>query len=497
MIVQRLRAGQGWLPGLLIFGGTLLVSLLGSWIPSIWADEGATISASTRTLGQLAALVHNIDMVHGLYYALMNRWFELAPVDAFWLRFPSAVAVALAAVLLHRLARTWLEPGRAVLVAALFAVLPRVTWMGAEGRSWAFSTLVVVAMTLVVVRWSTARRPAWLVCYAALLAVGVALHLYVVFIAVAHAISLGVAWRRDLRRLLPWALAAALGFLSASPVWWIAWGQSAQVGGEKPGPMTWLRQAVVNEFFLGETPGPESTGALGLAWRGGSVGLALVAWGLVAVGLVAAARQPKGDALTRWSLPWLLIPSAAVLVWSLAGHNLYNPRYFGFCTPALALLLVRGVGGLRRRWLRVISVALIVVLAMPVYLSQRTPRAKEGADWAEVATWVATHAHPGDSVYFAPTPTTRTIAFAYPAAFAGLDDLTLVRAAPLDASLAGESAPLGAALTDRRPVTILAIWRIGAVGYGEDLAAFSAAGYRPAQTWTGSLHVVARLLRTG
>ena len=47
--------------------------------PSFWGDEAATISASTRSLPDLARLVSSVDAVHTPYYWLMHGWFLLAP----------------------------------------------------------------------------------------------------------------------------------------------------------------------------------------------------------------------------------------------------------------------------------------------------------------------------------------------------------------------------------------------------------------------------------
>ena len=45
--------------------------------PSLWFDEAATISASTRTVPELWRMLGNIDTVHGLYYLVMHGWFAI------------------------------------------------------------------------------------------------------------------------------------------------------------------------------------------------------------------------------------------------------------------------------------------------------------------------------------------------------------------------------------------------------------------------------------
>jgi mannosyltransferase len=66
--------------------------------PSLWYDEGATISASaSRSLPELWRMLGHIDAVHGLYYLLMHGWFTLVPPTEFWSRVPSCLAVGVAA----------------------------------------------------------------------------------------------------------------------------------------------------------------------------------------------------------------------------------------------------------------------------------------------------------------------------------------------------------------------------------------------------------------
>ncbi len=483
--------------GVVLFGGSFAVSFAGSWIPSLWADEGASISAARRTLPELWTLVHNIDMVHALYYALLSLWSDLVPLDAFWLRLPSAVAVAASTVLVHRLAARWGTPRTAILAAAVFAVLPRVTWMGAEGRSWAFSTLVAIGLTFSAVLWNENRRARWLVEYGVLAALGIALHLYLVLLVLAHAVALLWRLRRSPLDFARWVLAGVVGVGLASPVWLVALRQSAQIGDMKPGLLAWVRQFAVNQALLGETPGPGASGALDLAWKAGSVGLAAVCWVLVAIAAYGVLRRrdwaPAPD-VVWWLGPWLLLPPGVILGWSLIGRNLYNPRYFGFCVPAMAILVAFGLIGLGRRWRQVVALGLIGALAAPVYLSQRIPRAKSGSDWAEVASWVQQRSVAGDGVYFAPVPTTRTISIAYPEEFARLRDLTLLRSPAEDGSLAGSSKPLIDVLGGS-PDEVFAVWRLGAVSYVEDQGQFAAAGFTPVDEWSGSLHEVVRYAR--
>lgn len=470
-----------------------MVSLLGSWIPSIWADEGASVSAAKRSFSQLWLLVGNIDAVHAAYYFVLNAWFRLVPADAFWLRLPSAVAVGLATVLVLRIARRWLDASTSVLAAFFFAVVPRTTWMGSEGRSSAFSTLLALAATWALVR-ALGRSTQWVfwVAYAGFLGLGIAMHIYLVFLIPAHGVTL-LFLRRERGVWIRWLGSAAVGAALAAPVALAASGQTAQINGPAISVTDWVVDFALNQAFLGQTPGPVGDPWFRFAWQAGAIGLTLVGWALVAVATLAAWRSVAGPERTKlrellgWAVPWAVLPSVLVLVWSMGPRNMYHPRYFAFCVPAIALLMAAGVRRLTPAVLRPLVIVLVAALALPVYVSQRGVNAKGGSDWSQLAAQVAGQARPGDGVYYCPDPNARRLAIAYPDPFDALIDLTLIRSAPDDGSLGGASAPLAESLAARN--TPRAVWTLcrsdGPNRAGDD-ATFVAAGYVRESTWEGS-----------
>ncbi len=74
------------------------VVALGSWRPSLWTDEAATLSAAQRSRRDLWRMLQHLDAVHGLYYAAMHVWTQVAGTSPLALRLPSAVAVGACAV---------------------------------------------------------------------------------------------------------------------------------------------------------------------------------------------------------------------------------------------------------------------------------------------------------------------------------------------------------------------------------------------------------------
>ncbi|QDZ15660.1 glycosyltransferase family 39 protein [Humibacter ginsenosidimutans] len=149
-----------------------VVSWLGSWVPSFWGDEAASIMSAERPWSSLMNELARVDAVHGTYYAFLHLWIDVFGASQLSTRVPSAIGVGLAAagivVLVARMERLWPANGRdglssavgaagirlGVIAAMVFAVLPRTTYMGTEVRSYALGTacavwLAVLFLTLV------------------------------------------------------------------------------------------------------------------------------------------------------------------------------------------------------------------------------------------------------------------------------------------------------------------------------------------------------------
>ncbi|HEY5822675.1 MAG TPA: glycosyltransferase family 39 protein [Propionibacteriaceae bacterium] len=500
----------------------LVVCLPFSWRPSLWTDEAATISAATRSLPELYAMAHNIDAVHAVYYAFMHAWLLVVPPEAFLLRLPSAVAVALAAAGVYLIAARLAGSRTAAAAAVAFVLLPRTTWMGIEARPYAFSALLAVAATwllLVAVsegastrgsRVLTRRPGLFLAAYAVVVGLGMAVHIYVALLLVAHGISLLLSPQVGWRLRFAFLAAGLVGVAIASPVIWAAVHQTGQLGGGRFGPLWWVRSVWVNQWFLGQTPtlgtGADAESSVGLdaLWKPAAVVLALVSWLIVLAG-VASRRRSVG--LLRWALPWIVVPTVVICTYSIGVSNFYNPRYFSYTTAGLALLVGHGLTRLRPAGL-IAGLVTIAILAAPVYVSQRQLNAKSSTDWSQVAGFVAQHRSAGgmEGIYFGPryavegttvNQTARGVAVAYPDAFSGLRDVTLLRTPVADANLTGTSLRLADA-TDRL-AGLSVVWvvrRQDNATIAADDATLAAAGFSPALRWSGPLDTVTQFVRS-
>ena len=424
-----------------VVGGALL------WVPSVWYDEAATVVAATRSWSELWRTVQTVDIVHLAWYAVVHVWFDLVGYSPLALRVPSAVLTGVAAGLTVVLGRRLVGRRAGVAAGLVLALMPRTTLMATEGRSFALSTMLAVALTLVLlaaVDRGLGRRAGrswpWWLGYAALAVVGTWSFLYLALLLVGHAVTVLVVllrsrWSAPARRVLVgFVTAGAVAAAGTLPVALLSSAQSGQVGWIKaPSAETW-RGFFVTQWSIGNTP------------------FAVALWLAVAVGvaLLVARARGRGRAVTSPSpspsptptagvlavtLPWLLVPTLTLLALSFVLDPLWSPRYQTFSSPALALLA--GVAVTAVPWRRGVAVLLVVAAALsaPSWWDQRQPTAKDVSAWDQVADIVAAEraSEPAGTregivwgpVRRHPAATSRIIEYTYPDAFRGMDDFTL------------------------------------------------------------------------
>lgn len=412
--------GKPWLPPLLVGVLAFALSFAGSWIPSLWGDEAASILSAERPWASLWRMLGSVDAVHGAYYALLHIWVDVFGSSAVSVRLPSALAVALAAAGVVVLAQRLAGRRLAVIAGLVFAALPRTTFMGAEARSYALSAACAVWLTVLFTQLVSGRSRSWLpwLGFALATAASVYVFLYTVLLVAVYGAVL-VLQRAPRALVARWALASAAGVVLSLPVIVAAISQRGQVGFlQRDDALSWSA-VFVSQWFVAPI-------LAGLGWVGIAAGIVLVL-----VRRRRKAGRTASPSVLELALCWSLIPTV-LLVAGNALVPVYLARYLSFTTPAVALVLACAIEAAAgpRVWMAAIGVAAVVLLALPTYVGQRTLYAKDnGSDWAEVSQTVGAHAHRGDAIVFdedAPASRDPRLAMrTYPAGFAGLQDVTL------------------------------------------------------------------------
>jgi len=500
-----IRHSAGTAPVAVGIVGTVLTTAF-SWVPSLWFDESATVAATSRSLPELLRMLGTIDSVHGVYYLLMQAWFAIVGYTPFTLRLPSALAIGAAAALLVVLARRLLDRRTALVAGLVFCLLPRTTWMGAEGRSYAVGTLLAVVATLVFVRavtgrgGSARRRGLWWVLYGAAAAIGAATFLYLGLLIAAHGIvalgarRLGILPRTGRSPVRGWLLAAGAAGALLLPLALLDLREAAQISWIQPLGGHAVRYTLVGPWFLDNVP------------------FAVAGWVLILLGTAALVLRalhgvdPRARLALVIALPWLLVPIGVLVAVTVLAHPVFSPRYVAFSAPAVALLIAAALTVLRRRWIPVLGLALCLGLTLPSYLDQRTVTAKQDSSWAQVAELLTTErarepAGQRDAVVYGPLrnhpdATMQVVAQAYPAAFRGLVDLKAGATAAERGTLWQGRIPLADAHPRLQGAPVIWLvtsdkrdWRPGVT---EQLAQW---GYRPATQWHSAGVNVVRYVR--
>lgn len=490
---------------------TVVLCSLSSWSVSFWNDEAITVSAARRSTAELWAMLQNIDIVHGAYYAFMHFWIGAFGGSEFAARLPSAIAVAVAVAGTVSLARMLGGTRFAVYAGCAALSLPRLTWAGIEARPFAATAAIAVVATLIL-NAALIRGTRWhWVAYSLIMALGIITNIYLLLLLGAHLVTLGLlkTERAPMRRFLAAAFASVIIGL---PVLLGASSQRGQLGtlGER-NPIALLRMILVNQFFLGETPSPAATSPVfDSLWRAAAVLAAVIGIGTVGWALIRGRRYsviPAGR-LLAFTVPWVLGPAIVIAIVAVLVTPVFQPRYFTFAAPAMAMLLAFAVTCIRSRGIRWTLTLVYLACVITVYSSQRLPESKSGSDWASASAWIESNARAGDAIYFTPryppirgmgTWTDRRMAYGYPSAFSRLDDITLESTGAATGTLDGWSAALSTRADELR--THDTVWVVYGRGYPKqiikaDRMFLASSGFVPAATTNGTDTVIVEYERT-
>ena len=282
-----------------------VLGALGSWRPSFWYDEAATVFSATRPLPDLLRLLQHQDAVHGLYYLGMHFWLRVFGASEVVARLPSAIAVgvATAGVVLLGGRLTSLRVGLAS--GLLFLVMPRVTWAAVEARDLALTAALSVWLSVLLLAavWHNGIR--WWLGYLVVAVVSVAVFLPSALLVVAHAVTLG--WRRESRSVLVSFGIAALGVaVLSAPVVWFLQRQSGQVAWIPPLDTGTVRAVLEYQWF---------------------VGAPIFAVIFLVVLLVGAVAGRMRGPVVSLALPWAVLPTGVLLAYSVLVAPYYLDRY--------------------------------------------------------------------------------------------------------------------------------------------------------------------------
>ncbi|MEV4397448.1 glycosyltransferase family 39 protein [Nonomuraea sp. NPDC049607] len=447
------------------------VAFSGTGAATLNGDELATISAASRSLPGLWELAQNIDGHFLPYYLFMHFWVKAGTAEL-WLRFPSAVAIGVAAWFLADLGRRLHSVRAGVIGAALFALLPSVSYYGAFARSYAFAAAAVVFSF-----WALRRaveRPGgrrW-VAYGVAVALVCCTHLFAVLALPAH---LALARRGMLLRM---AAALGVGGLPAVVLGLVGFGERHAISWiPQRGPEVWLKfpkmaagsaglglllfaVALAGAVVLWRTKAGRSAGDQGRG-RDSAAGIEGRSSQRDAVRgneERSARRDPVPGEGVRWAVAgvgWLVLPPVLLLAVSQLVTPAYVDRYLFVTAPALALLAGVAVAAVPRFPVPAGVVVVLVggLLAVSDHMTVREENGRfENVPWGLRVV----RAEPGDAIVYGQSPL--RAGFDYYADSAMPDDVLKTGDAPEPDGFGYPERPeVAAALKGRERVWV--VWR--------------------------------------
>ena len=342
-------------------------------------DEAVSASSAQRSLPHLAQMLSHTDAPLGLYYLLLHGWVSFGQAlgvegdNAWWLRFPSAVAAIAATGVLVVLVARFFGPRTALIAGLLFASHPMVAYYAQDARPYTLVTLGLLVCTVLLVR--ALERPTGLNLggYALMSVVTLYLHLFAIFAFAGHAYLILVRGRPRWR----WGLVAAVIVGAITPLAVLAHGQTAELG--------WIpRPSVATVWSV-------------LTHLAGGAPFTVVV--LVAVVWMVAIRRIQFTPATRVLLCMALIPPAALVVADFVTPDLVA-RYALVAIPAGVTLLALAASRSRSR-----VVAGLVAVAGVCSLGATTVQLTHSykyENYRAAADTMGDLAKPGSSVVFLP-----------------------------------------------------------------------------------------------
>lgn len=394
---------------------------------NFWFDEAFSFVFANRPLSQMWPDMWGKEPDMELYYVQLYVWIKVLrgfglPLSEFWLRLPSAVWSALAAVVVFQLGRRLGGWVMAFVAAGLFALNPLQLYYAQQARSYSLQVFLICASWYALLAamsaqsaqsaraaqaaQSTPAAPAsspmqrgfgqldarrWWMLFAltttlaayAQLDTALMLGAEVVAFALAYFLParIGGGWREQARwSLRPFAISvAAIGALCLPLAYAIRHGgHNSWVGPATPGEL--------GRFFLVSVSGG---GWLYLVVVALVCALAVARF--VAIRLAAPQAEAAGKA-KGWELGllcWLIVPIALsyAVTQSFFNAHLFLDRYLVVVVPAICLLAGLGVAALRNPALRATLALALLLVAIPqtanYYATVDTQGLHTGAPWIE------------------------------------------------------------------------------------------------------------------
>jgi mannosyltransferase len=386
--------------GIMILAMLLRVLFLGK--ESLWWDEAESVRIAGASWRGLADILWNGQANMGFYYGLLHVWLGLGRSE-FALRALSVVIAVMTVPACYLLGARLFGRRAGFLAALLIAINVYHLRYSQEARSYALVVLLVTLASLFFV--SAVRRPSWTAwgLYTGAIVLGVYSHFFVVFVLIAHWISLAFLPRR----VVPWRSvmisAGAIGMLLLPIVVFAVMKDRGQIDWISHAPPDFVARAFT---YLAGGSSASGIPVADRLFRVSELGrrvLWLLYAAFVAVALANGGRLWLRSRISpeTWDygflVAWLVVPPILAYLISLI-----KPMFiFYYLIVSLPPLVVLAADGLSRIRSTVMYAAALIVFASITGLQVVAYYNFGGKeDWRGLTGYVLAHAQPGDGLIF-------------------------------------------------------------------------------------------------
>ena len=356
---------------------------------SIWYDEAVSVLASGSSLTEVEHVARTFDPNMSGYHAILNLWQRAFGDSETGLRSLSAVAIAAAVFVIVSLGRSLHDERTGLIAGLVLAVSPFFVRYGQEARSYALEVLVVTTATYLFVRVvddDIAGGRAWpALPYGAVAAFACYVHLYSVFVLVAHAVSLAfvdparVPWQR-LRRS-----ATLFAPLILPMLIWLALGPSERI--------QWISRPSPHDLYV------VARDIFGGGVVAGVLGVLVLVTAVQCSESFARVRRSRAVWADGLAILWLATPFVLSVLISFTIKPIFLDRYLIVCIPAVALLAATALARLR---VRIVATCVLTVIVTGSLAAVDRNYGGHRTDWRDAITYFTAYATTNDGVVVCP-----------------------------------------------------------------------------------------------
>jgi hypothetical protein len=381
------------LGGIIVAGALIRVTGLNR--QSLWFDEADVVVRAQRPLGEVLRTFTAAGENGPVYNLFLWLWIRVAGVSEIAVRFPSAVAGAIAIPLIYMLGKRIAGRTAGLVAAGLLAVNPYHVWYSQEAKMYAFVVVLALLSSLVLIEalnrntWST-----W-IPYIVITSLMFYTHVTTVLIFVAQSLFVLATlktWQGRRRRWLISVAALTLPYIPIALWAWTVVGGGARLW--QPAVTLWDAVRIVGVKFAA------NRSDLVIEQRS-SILLLLLA--LCGAGTLLAKQRWRASGIFLLALT--VIPILGIYLVSIR-NSVFSDRYVIVALPTYLILAAAGVVVLwRSRWLWPVGVVALVMMTSYSWATLRDVNLSTDAekeDWRSAYALIADQAQPDDVILLHP-----------------------------------------------------------------------------------------------